>query len=80
MIRDVKIGGHKFTNVPVYETGGKSQINVYDNYKLLTPKEVQLERTTFLDVIKLLTKRGEAKAGLSTHYTSFRHSGKKISV
>ena len=39
----------------------EKKINLYDNFKLLTPKEDQLRRTTFLDVIKLLTKRGEAK-------------------
>ena len=78
LIRDITIGSHKFTNLPVYKTESKSQINVYDNYKFLTPKEYQLGRTTFLDVTKLLTKRGEAKAGLSTYYTSFRHSGKEF--
>ena len=78
MIRDATIDGHIFTNLPVYETGGKSQVNVYDNYKLLTPKEDQLGRTTFLNVIKLLTKRGEAKARLSTYYISVRHSGKQL--
>ena len=76
MIRDITIEGHTFTNLPVHKTGGKLQANMYDNYKLLTPKENQLGRTTFLDVIKLLTKRGEAKARLSTYYISLRHSGK----
>ena len=33
--------------------------------------------TNVFDVIKLLTERGEAKAGLSTYYTSFRYSVKQ---
>ena len=75
LVKVIFLSGHKFTNLHVYETEGKSQINLYDNYKLLTPKEDQLGWTTFLDVIKLLTKRREAKAGLSKYYTSFRHAG-----
>lgn len=35
--------------------------------------ENQLGRDTFLDIVKLLTQRGEAKAGLSTYYIKFRH-------
>ena len=31
-------------------------------------------RPTFMGVLKLVTIRGVAKAGLSTHYTSYHHS------
>ena len=42
LVKVIFLSGHKFTNLHVYETEGKSQINLYDNYKLLTPKEDQL--------------------------------------
>ena len=32
-------------------------------------------RHTFALIVKLLTRRGEAKAGLSTYYISLRYSG-----
>ena len=36
--------------------------------------EDQDGRPTFMGVLKLVTIRGVAKAGLSTHCTSYRHS------
>ena len=42
LMRDATIVEHKFTNVSVYETGGKLKFNLYENYKLLTTKEDQL--------------------------------------
>ena len=47
---------------------------IITNYSL--QKKDVMEDKHSLDILKLLTKRGEAKAGLSTYYTSLRHSGK----
>ena len=68
----MSIASHWFTNVSVYETEGKAKTGLYDNFQFSTPKVEQVVRPTYFDVLKLLTKRGETKAELSTYYMSFR--------
>lgn len=73
--RDVSIAGHRFVNMPVYERGGLPLKRLYATYKEAFKDEdvALIGRDLFFDVAKLLTKRGEAKAGLSTYYINFRY-------
>lgn len=77
--RDVKIGGHLFSNMPVYERGGKSVESIYGAYQNVYPDTFRVGVHTFSDLVKLLTKRGESKAGISTYYIQFRYCGKIFS-
>lgn len=72
-MRNVKIAGHTFTNLPVYERGGQSFESMFDAYKAAFEGEERIGYDTFVDILKLLTTRGESKAGLSTYYVKFRH-------
>lgn len=76
VLRDVTISGNIFKNIPIYERGGKSVESLYEAYKKSFPKKDVIGRDTFTDLGKLLTKRGESKAGLSTYYIQLRYSGK----
>ena len=60
MLSNVKIAQHIFTNLPVYETGKKSKLKLNKSYKKLVNMENQVGRPTFMDILKLLTKRGGA--------------------
>lgn len=73
--RDVSIAGHKFLNMPVYERGGQNLKKMFRTYKEVFAEDTVklIGRDLFCDVAKLLTKRGEAKAGLSTYYINFRY-------
>lgn len=73
--RDVVIAGHKFLNMPVYERGGKSVRTLFETYHTSFEANIRIGRHLFSDITKLLTKRGQAKAGLSTYFTYFRFCG-----
>ena len=72
--RDISIAGHVFKSMPVYERGGKSIESLNETYNSLQEKEDRVGRDTFTDIVKLLTKRGETKAGLSTYYIQLRYN------
>jgi hypothetical protein len=72
-MRNVTIAGHTFTNLPVYERGGLSFESMFEAYKAAFEDWERLGSDTFQDIVKLLTSRGESKAGLSTYYVKFRH-------
>ena len=55
MLRNVIIAQHKFTNLPVYETGWTSKLSLYKSYRNMVNTEDQIERPTFMDVLNLLT-------------------------
>ena len=78
LVRDVKFDGHLFINLPVYSSGGKSLMKYYDLYKTLYPIEDRIGRDNFLKVSKLLCKKGEIRAGLSTYYVRIRDTGEVI--
>ena len=78
LVRDVKFDGHLFRNLPVYSSGGKSLMKFYSLYKALYPIGDRIGRDNFLKVSKLLCKKGEIRAGLSTYYVRIRDTGEVI--
>ena len=72
--RNIKLGGHLFRNLPIYDRGGQATKDLYAAYKRSFDDTLGLP--TFRDLVKLLTKRGETKAGLSTYYIRFRYVGR----
>ena len=66
------IAGHVFKYMPVYERGGKSIECLNIAYNNVFSMDERVGINTFTDIIKLLTKRGESKAGLSTYYIQLR--------
>ena len=77
VVRDVRIAGNTFKNIPVYERGGKSIESIFDAYcSTFQNQKERVGRDTFFELIKLLTKKGESKAGLSTYYINLRYSSK----
>lgn len=76
-VRDVNVAGHVFTAMPVYERGGKTKESLFQSYKNAYPDPLlQIGKPTFYEILKLITKRGETKAGLSTYYIRLRYSSK----
>jgi hypothetical protein len=74
-VRDINVAGHVFTAMPVYERGGKTKESLFKSYKdALQDPLLRVGEQTFLDILKLITKRGETKAGLSTYYIRMRYS------
>ena len=73
VVRDVTIAGHTFESLPVYERGGKSIESLNEAYSTVYRKEERVDIHLFVDIVKLITKRGEAKVGLSTYYINFRY-------
>lgn len=74
VVRDVTVADHRFTNMPLYERGGKSVERLFEAYKSVHPENQRIGRILFIDIVKLLTKRGESKAGLSTYYINLRYA------
>ena len=72
--RSVKLDDQVISNLPVYDRGGHSIIGLFKQYKEDVGEEDAIGEDTFTTLIKLLTKKGEAKAGLSAYYTRFRHA------
>mmetsp|Transcript_21013 Transcript_21013/g.29472 ORF Transcript_21013/g.29472 Transcript_21013/m.29472 type:complete len:980 (-) Transcript_21013:30-2969(-) len=75
VVRDVNIAGHLFAAFPVYERGGKSIESLNEAYNNVYNKDERVGMNTFTEIVKLLTKRGESKAGLSTYYIQLRYCG-----
>lgn len=71
---NVCVAVHLFRDMAVYDQGGKSQDDLLASYVGAIPSEERVGRQTFRDMIKLLSKSGETKAGLSTYYIHFRYS------
>jgi len=69
VVCDVTIAGHTFKSLPVYERGGKSIESLNEVYSTVYRKEELVGIHLFVDIVKVITNRGEAKAGLSTYYT-----------
>ena len=63
-------------DLPIYERGGKYIDDLHKNYIDSVSNENALGYKTFQDIVKLLTKRGEAKAGLSAHFIRFQYIGR----
>ena len=72
--RDVRITGDTFKNMPVYKRGGKSIESINDAYNIIFSEGERVGRNTFVELTKLLTKKGESKAGLSVYYINLRYS------
>ena len=61
----------------VFDSGGYSRDYLLNKYMTEYPNAGhRVGKHTFQDLITLLTKRGEAKAGLSTYYIRFRSASK----
>ena len=56
VLQNVKLDGHYFNNLPIYERGGIPVISLFKMYQLGYDKEHCLGRTTFTDLCTLLTK------------------------
>ena len=75
VVRDVSIGGHTFRGMPFYERGGKSIESLLEAYREAFVEDKRVGAHTFAEIMRLLTKRGESKCGLSTYYIHFRYFG-----
>ena len=64
LIRDITIGDHKFTTLHIYESGGKSKISLYENYKSLAAEEDQLGQLFFLVSNQIVDKKWTSKSKL----------------
>ena len=77
VVRDVNVAGNTFKNMSVYERGGKSMESIFEAYSnTFEDKDERVGRDTFIELLKLLTKKGESKAGLSTYYINLRYHSK----
>lgn len=76
--RSMTIGGNVLHGLPVYQRGGLSYADLHKDYKNSFPDELVLGQKTFRDIAAALTKKGEAKAGLSTYYIRFRNVGRRF--
>ena len=72
--RDITLEGFNFNNITVYIGGDKTLNSLFDAYKTLFSNGQHIGKPTFRDVVHLLTKCGEIKAGLSTYYIQFCYS------
>ena len=74
--RSVKLDktGPAINNLPVYDRGGHSINDLFSRYQNDVGRENAIGYPTFASLVKLLTKKGEAKTGLSAYYTRFRHA------
>ena len=68
--RSVRLGSHLFCNLPIYDIGGENVRILHAAYATLFETAIGFKK--FQDVVKLLTKHGKTKAGLSTYYIWFR--------
>ena len=71
--RNMSLDGFSFNHLPVYQRGGIPVDSLFKFYKLGHGIEEQLGKSSFVETLKLITQRGEAKAGLSIYYIHFRH-------
>ena len=72
--RDIKFEGYIFKQLPIYERGGIPIKSFFLSYKQGTHQGLRVGRALFFDIMKILTKHGESKSGLSTYYISIRHA------
>ena len=72
--RSVKFDGQVINNLPIYDRGGHSIGDLFSQYQKHIGADNAIGYDTFSTLIVLLTKKGEAKAGLSAYYTRFRHA------
>lgn len=72
VVRDVCIAGNKFKNMSVYERGDKSIESINEAYNSTFPEGKRVERDTFVELTKLLTKKGESKVRVSTYFINLR--------
>lgn len=75
LVRDVSIAGSIFRNMPVYERGAQTAEELFQAYKDAVAESLTVGNPTFKDIVKLLTKRGQTKAGLSTYFIRMRDMG-----
>ena len=76
-LRNVHVAGHLFKDMHVYDRGEHSFEYLLNTYINAYPNvDERVGKHTFHDLIKLMTKCGEAKAGLSTYYIRFRNASK----
>eukprot|EP00957_Ditylum_brightwellii_P208975 15359731-Ditylum_brightwellii.AAC.1 len=71
---NVRLDGHIFHNLPVFERGGQTVKGLHHAYVQSFHPNNTMCITTFKDLVRMLTKCGEAKCGLSTHYIRFRNA------
>lgn len=74
--RDVCLAGYVFHSMPVYERGANTCEELFSTYKASMNEALTVGEPKFRDILKLLTKRGQTKAGLSTYYIRMRDFSK----
>jgi hypothetical protein len=74
VMRNIKVAGHIFRNMPVYERGGTSVQSLFEGYCAVYDTQSRVGRDTFSELLHLLSKRGETKAGLSTYSINLRYA------
>jgi len=58
--RDIKVRDYVFPNLPIYDLGGLSLTTLFSDYKKsITGGKDTLGRTTFFQLVKALTKKGD---------------------
>ena len=73
----VKVDGHVFSNLPVYDRGGKNMEVLFADYKnAITEPDDRIGLKTYSTLLKMLTKRGEVKTSLSAYYFRFEYAKK----
>lgn len=73
IVRNVRMGSAVFENVPIYERGGLSLKNVFDKYCTIVEEERRVGTNMFYAIVKVLTKKGETRCGMSSYYVDLRH-------
>ena len=59
LTRNIKINGHLFQNLPVYSSGGHSLVCLFASYGRVYPKEHRIGRNNFLEIGKMMCKKGK---------------------
>lgn len=78
--RDVTVAGHLFQNIHVSEREGKTCDELFLAYKSAVDSSLTVGNPTFKDILKLLIKLGEVKAGISTYFIRMRDTGRAFTA
>lgn len=74
-VRNVRLITHVFKNVPIFERGGQSIKELIEIYHAAVLESKWLNHRLFNSIMNLLTKRGEARCGLSSQYIDLNYHG-----
>ena len=77
-MRNAKIDGHRFLNLPAYSLGGKSLITLFEKYKILHDLPNRIGRTNLIAVARLLCTKEKMRTGLLSYFAHLHDVVKRV--